>query len=92
MDCSKLLGPREAHKIDCKYRDDGDTCTCSRGNIESKEHEKLTQTFKPRPEDWQATVNRIISRGNRVRSMVYDIDGSRHTIDLVGDSITVEEL
>ena len=57
-----------------------------------EEHEKRVQTYKPKPQDWQREVNRIISAGTRVASMVYDIRGSRYTIDLDDSSITVEEL
>lgn len=57
-----------------------------------KEHEKLVQTYKPRPQDWQCDVNRIISAGTRVEPMVYDIGGSRYTIHLDDETITVEKL
>lgn len=55
-----------------------------------EEHEKLVQTYKP--EHWLSEVNRIISAGTRVESMVYDIGGSRYTIHLDDETITVEEL
>ena len=66
-----------------------------------KEHEKLVQVYKPK--DWQREVNRIISAGTRVASMVYNVwswpDGrdnpgtcSGYTINLDDETITVEEL
>ena len=68
-----------------------------------EEHEKRVQTYKPKPQDWQREVNRIISAGTRVASMVYNVwswpDGrdnpgtcSRYTINLDDETITVEEL
>jgi len=57
-----------------------------------EDHEKLIQTYKPKPEDWQREVNSIISAGTRVKSMVYDICGTRYKIDLEDSSITAEEL
>jgi hypothetical protein len=53
-----------------------------------EEHEKLVY----RPRNWQGEVNRIISAGTRVASMVYDIAGNRYTINLDDETITVEEL
>lgn len=55
-----------------------------------EEHEKLRQAYKPK--DWQREVNRIISAGTRVESMIYDIRGNRYTINLDDETITVEEL
>ena len=55
-----------------------------------EEHEKLRQTYKPK--DWRSEVNRIISAGTWVEPMVYDIGGSRYTIHLDDETITVEKL
>jgi ribosomal protein S12 len=55
-------------------------------------HVKLIQTYRPLQEEWQREVNRIISAGTRVESMVYDIKGVRYKIDLDGCTITAEEL
>ena len=54
--------------------------------------EKLIQTYRPLQEEWQREVNRIISAGTRVESMVYDIKGVRYRIDLDGCTIIMEEL
>jgi hypothetical protein len=43
-------------------------------------------------EEWQREVNRIISAGTRVESLVYDVKGVRYKIDLDGCTITAEEL
>ena len=55
-------------------------------------HVKLIQTYRPLQEEWQREVNRIISAGTRVESMVYDVRGIRYKIDLEDMSITTEEL
>ena len=55
-------------------------------------HVSLIQTYRPLPESWQREVNRIISAGTRVESMVYDVRGIRYRIDLEDMSITAEEL
>jgi hypothetical protein len=55
-----------------------------------EEHEKLVQVHKPK--NWQREVNRIISTGKWVKSMVYDLAGNRYTINLDDETITVEEL
>lgn len=57
-----------------------------------KGHVSLIQTYRPLPENWQREVNRIISAGTRVESMVYDVRGIRYKIDLEDMSITTEEL
>ena len=54
--------------------------------------EKLIQTYRPLQEEWQREVNRIISAGTRVESMVYDIKGVRYRIDLDGCTKIMEEL
>jgi len=59
--------------------------------VEEK-HVQLIQTYWPLQEDWQREVNRIISAGTRVESMVYDIKGVRYRIDIDHNAIIAEEL
>jgi hypothetical protein len=54
------------------------------------EERKLVQTYMHH--NWWREVNRIISAGTYAKSMVYDIQGQRYTINPEDNTITVEEL